>query len=308
MDSTKKLVFISHMKAEWELAMAFKKLVQKAFLGMIDVFVASDPESLSMGKKWLAEITDALKRCHVEIVFASPASTSRPWINFEAGAGWIRDIPVIPICHSGLNPDNCYPILNHLQGGTATSEQELRNVFGLLAKTLDCNEPNVDFADFIAKVKEYESTSATIVDAESTALVTKISGLRDYEFATMVACGDLTLSPGEGTTVQWVRDRMEEAHFAPIATTLGLAGLKRYGLIETYEFVNFQDDPTSMVRVTPDGWQYLTENVNRIELRTPPSPPVSTRTSKAASARFNSPTRSTNSTAPPPATEDEIPF
>jgi len=30
----------------------------------------------------------------------------KPWVNFEAGAGWVRDIPVIPLCHSGIQPSN----------------------------------------------------------------------------------------------------------------------------------------------------------------------------------------------------------
>ena len=39
------------------------------------------------------------------LVLCSTRSVAEPWINFEAGAGYIKDIPVIPICHSGMTVD-----------------------------------------------------------------------------------------------------------------------------------------------------------------------------------------------------------
>lgn len=100
----KPLVFISHITTEKEIAIALKGLVEQAFLGMVDVFVSSDPNSIAMGGRWLNDITYGLKTCVIEIVLAGPSSVTRPWINFEAGAGWVRDIPVIPLCHSGMTP------------------------------------------------------------------------------------------------------------------------------------------------------------------------------------------------------------
>jgi len=82
----KPLLFISHITEEKELAQAFKEMVEHAFLGMIEVFVSSDAESIPMGKRWLETVSEALKRCAVEIVVCSPHSVTRPWIQFEAGA------------------------------------------------------------------------------------------------------------------------------------------------------------------------------------------------------------------------------
>ena len=105
----KPLVFISHITSEKELAQALRELIQTTFMGMIEVFVSSDPDSIAMGGRWLEEITRGLKNCVVEVVLASPQSIKRPWINFEAGAGWVRDIAVIPVCHSGMTPDGALP-------------------------------------------------------------------------------------------------------------------------------------------------------------------------------------------------------
>ncbi len=273
----KKLVFISHITEEKEIALAFKAIVEKAFLGMIDVFVSSDPKSLSMGTVWLNEIKDALTACDVELVFTSPTSLIRQWINFEAGAGWIRKIPVIPICHSGSTPNNCLPILNTLQGGTATSEQEMKNVFLLLAKTLGCEVPAVDFSEFIATVEAFELTSEKIVQAERKALTTETEGLQDYELATLMACGNVAVTPTEDIRVDSVRRRMQEANYAPIATTLGIAALERKGLLETHgDYADEDRYIPPLCRITKPGWAFLEENTDKIVLQyrqSPPAPP-----------------------------------
>ena len=47
----KPIVFISHITEEKELALSFKSLVEQNFLGLLDVFVSSDENSISMGQK-----------------------------------------------------------------------------------------------------------------------------------------------------------------------------------------------------------------------------------------------------------------
>lgn len=100
---SKPIIFISHITEEKEIAIELKKLIEKKILGMMEVFVSSDENSIKLGHKWLEDITYALKNCVIEIILCSSESIKRPWINFEAGAGWIREnIPVIPLCHSGM--------------------------------------------------------------------------------------------------------------------------------------------------------------------------------------------------------------
>ncbi len=154
--SNKPLVFISHINEEQKLALLFKDLVEKHFLGLIDTFVSSDGESIAMGQKWLNDITAALKRCCVEIVLCSPESVKRPWINFEAGAGWVRDVPVVPLCHSGMIPDSLPTPLNALQAGRASETATMKFVFSVLAKAIGANAPDADFTEFVVGVKAFE--------------------------------------------------------------------------------------------------------------------------------------------------------
>ncbi|MDI3292062.1 toll/interleukin-1 receptor domain-containing protein [Polyangium sp. 15x6] len=154
----KSLVFLSHISQEQDLANAFKVFLEDSFLGLIEVFVSSNEESLPAGSKWLDSITHALRTCTVEILLCSARSIERRWINFEAGAGWVRGIPVIPICHSGLTRDALPPPLNSLQAANASDADHLRRVLGTVATALGSRTPTVNLDAFAERIKSIEET------------------------------------------------------------------------------------------------------------------------------------------------------
>jgi hypothetical protein len=154
---SKAVVFLSHIDEEKEIAYEFKALIENAFLGMIDVFVSSNAQSVAMGQHWLDEVTRALKECRIEIILCSPRSVTKPWINFEAGAGWIRDIPVVPLCHSGMEPSRLPTPLNLLQGANLNDMPGLKLVFPVLANAIGANVPNIDLSEFVLKVQDFET-------------------------------------------------------------------------------------------------------------------------------------------------------
>jgi len=86
----------------------------------------------------------------------SPKSIIRPWVNFEAGAGWIRKIPVIPLCHSGMEPDKLPLPLNLLQAAKVTEIKSLSLLFDVLAHALEANVPVGNFDNFILSAKRFE--------------------------------------------------------------------------------------------------------------------------------------------------------
>ena len=156
MSQRKPLVFISHIGAEAEIAIGFKKLIESHFLKMMDVFVSSDGQSITMGQHWLSQITLALESSAVEVIIASPVSVTRPWINFEAGAGWIRQVPVIPLCHAGMTPDSLPVPLKLLQASSATDAIGLRRVFSVLADALGAEDREPAVGPFIEEVKRFD--------------------------------------------------------------------------------------------------------------------------------------------------------
>ena len=99
-------VFLSHINEEAEVAKTISDALQSDFLNLIRVFVSSDDQSIWVGDDFPGAIKDALGKSDLFMVLCSPASIDRPWINIEAGAAWIREIPLVPLCYSGLRPGN----------------------------------------------------------------------------------------------------------------------------------------------------------------------------------------------------------
>jgi hypothetical protein len=153
---TKKQVFVSHISSEAEIAKRLKRHLDDDFLGMLEIFVSSDRESIRAGDRWLAEVDKALKAADVELVLCSKESIGRPWVNFEAGAAWLRGIPVIPVCHSGLSVTDLPIPLNLLQSVECGRADGLQKLYDAIARVLDVKTPGVDFAARAADIRLLE--------------------------------------------------------------------------------------------------------------------------------------------------------
>ena len=113
---TKPQIFVSHISEEADLAAVLKRHLVEDFLDLTEVFVSSDIQSISAGQNWLEILDAALRRSSLLLVLCSDASLRRPWVNFEIGAAWMKQIPIVPICHSGLEPSSLPIPLSLLQG------------------------------------------------------------------------------------------------------------------------------------------------------------------------------------------------
>ena len=70
------------------------------------VFISSDQRQIRAGDNWLQKIVEGLREAKVVILLLSEMSIARPWVNFEAGAAWLSDKHVIPVCFKGLSKGN----------------------------------------------------------------------------------------------------------------------------------------------------------------------------------------------------------
>lgn len=282
---SKVVVFISHISEEQEIAQALKKLVEASFLGLIEVFVSSDPNSIKLGGRWLDNITSALKVCKVEIIIASPASVKRPWVNFEAGAGWVRAIRVIPLCHSGMTPSTLPTPLSELQAALATDENQLAGLVPVLAEAIGSQAPAIDWSAFIETVQKYEATydaeSEQIRKLEDYSPVPPTDGLLPHELAALLFIGENIRSPNDGYPAWAIQNDMESAGFTKLAAGLAITSLTRKNLIAgcMIESNYGNDDPTPGAKITDEGWSWLEENKERLSLihskeQTPPTPPT----------------------------------
>lgn len=154
---SKPTIFISHITEEKNIAFIFKKEIEEKFLGMVNVFVSSDSSSIALGTNWLDNITSGLRECTAILLFCSPYSIKRPWINFECGAGWGRGIDIAPICHSGLRPVDLPLPMSLLQGIDAANDVKINEVFDLISRKLKSASPKIDSKEIVKKVVEFET-------------------------------------------------------------------------------------------------------------------------------------------------------
>ncbi len=289
----KPLIFISHITEEREIALALKRLIESSFLGMMDVFVSSDPTSIELGRRWLEQITVALKHCAVEVILASPESVRRPWINFEAGAGWIRDIPVIPLCHSGMVPGKLPSPMSNLQAALATDVASLRLIFPVLAKAIGCANPAVEFDTFVDIVRQFEA-----ITEQSRVVAGKLptappGGLPQHEFDALRSVAEAYVSPRDAAPFHQYREEMNHLGYPNLVAILAVKMLERRGFIESTVIENSDGYGTNEypgVVITEEGWVWLATNHELL-------PNIQAR-----------PRPTSSSTEPPPAADNDVPF
>src|SRR5436190_4003173 len=106
-------IFLSHITEEASVA-AWLKAQLEAALDGLTVFVSS--VDLALGEQWLNRISSELRTSHAAIVLCSGRSLLRPWIHFEAGGAWGRELKVIPVCHAGLTIEELPHPFSQLDG------------------------------------------------------------------------------------------------------------------------------------------------------------------------------------------------
>jgi hypothetical protein len=103
-------VFISFIHEEEEVANAVRAYLDEALNELAAektaIFMASDQWQIYAGEIWLDRVMQELKNAKLVILMLSTESVRRPWVNFEAGGAWLRDIPLIPVCYGALTKDS----------------------------------------------------------------------------------------------------------------------------------------------------------------------------------------------------------
>lgn len=153
--SISKNIFISHITEEKEVAIIIKNLIEEIFPKQTKIFVSSDGVSITAGTKWLDEISKALNEADLLITLCSEISIKRPWINFELGAGWKKNIPIIPICYLGITKKQLPQPIAMLQAMDLVDNNSLKYMFEGIAKHLGLSlGKRIDYKSMIEEVNE----------------------------------------------------------------------------------------------------------------------------------------------------------
>jgi hypothetical protein len=150
-------IFLSHITVESRLADLIKQHLVRDFIGLVEVFESSDRLSIPAGAKWLTEVMDGLKRADLHLILCSQDATSRPWIQFEAGAAHLRGIPIVPLCHGGLTCAQLPVPLSEYEGIQASEPEGLLALYRAIATVLGSSIPETDFDAFAGEVEAFEA-------------------------------------------------------------------------------------------------------------------------------------------------------
>ena len=138
-------IFISHISEEASIAEVLKDWIESTFLGQSEVVISGDTDDLPAGDKWIDEIDQALDSAVAFLVLCSAASLKRPLIQLETGWGWIKGLPIIPICHSGQKKDDLPSPISTFQALEINSDGFVSDLFTTLAKHLGFTKfPRID--------------------------------------------------------------------------------------------------------------------------------------------------------------------
>jgi len=150
--STQK-IFISHIEEEKAIALALKKWIKNIFVDRFEYYVFSDPSDIDFGSGgWLQGLQEAVKDTDIMVLLVSPDSKISPWIHFEAGYGWTKEIMVVTVCHSMPIDDLSSPLA--IFRATNLDHPEFIDVFfEALAKKIGMSQaPVVPKNDFYTDV------------------------------------------------------------------------------------------------------------------------------------------------------------
>ena len=163
--------FVSHLHIESKFADLLRDRLSRDFIGLVRVFVSSDSTSIPVGTQWLDGILAALKQAHVQLIICSRESVRRPWLHYEAGGAVIRGVEVIPLCHSGMSPDQLPVPLSMSQGAMLTTSEGLQKLYTRISTLLGSDVPPVDFVSFAAAFQALEEEYAVQQKEQSAASI-----------------------------------------------------------------------------------------------------------------------------------------
>jgi hypothetical protein len=135
-------IFISHVSEESDFANKLKEWIDEILLSAVEIFVSSDKGvSIPLGADWPQKIKESLELADIMLVLISHNSKNRKWIFFETGAGYVRGIPVIPICIGGISKIDLPVPLNLLQAIKIPDDSEERQLINIIAKIAGLKSP-----------------------------------------------------------------------------------------------------------------------------------------------------------------------
>jgi hypothetical protein len=167
------LVFLSHAAKDQEIAICLKNVIERAISGS-DVFVSSDTEDLRPGDEWVKRIRENLRDARILLLLASERGLKRPWVWYEAGSAWSREIRMIPCCLGRIRKNGLSAPFSSYQALNADDAADLKNLLGEISRELGLSvqlpEMSPIVLDLQARDRAAHESDATMLTPEEVRL------------------------------------------------------------------------------------------------------------------------------------------
>ncbi len=158
-------IYISHVSEEALFALLLKEFIESTFLGQVEAVLSCTSADSAADRKWLQGIDGALDSAKLLLVLCSPRSIQHGWIHFEAGCAWMKNVPVLVICHSGLKNSELPEPLSVFEDPLDVEERDfMEALFGTLAASFGIHRlPRLSYETMMAELR---ATLASIAPRE----------------------------------------------------------------------------------------------------------------------------------------------
>lgn len=180
----KDLLFISHVHTEKAFAQYLGNLFQTHYRNAFEIFVSSHEKmGVQSGTSINTTVIENLKRCKIILVCCCSASIDKPWIHFEAGAGVVRGIPVVPVCYGGMQFGNLPSTLSGQSGLNMSDQDDIVKLNGAIATTFNLGIAELDDKNIQKLISISESNKSGInTDLQNKTSRELIKGLLSFSF------------------------------------------------------------------------------------------------------------------------------
>src|SRR6266849_2155112 len=156
--SESKLIFLSHAAKDQEIAVFLKRIIDEAIPGS-KVFVSSDTEDLRPGDEWVKTIRQNLREAKMLLLLASKRGLSRPWVWYETGSAWSREIRMIPCCLGKIKKNGLSAPFSSYQALNADETGDFRSLLTEIGRELRLPIRLPDIEPVVSKLQALDRTA-----------------------------------------------------------------------------------------------------------------------------------------------------
>jgi hypothetical protein len=204
-------------------------------------------------------IDDIEKGIRESEICLADITTNNPNIWYEVGYSMANSKPIVMICADPRPEPYPFDIRHrHIISYKLHSSSDFDKLKHEITTRLGAQVKKAEELQTVAALSEVKTTD----------------GLSPHEIAVLIAIMSSVANPDGGQTPWEIQEAMKRSGFTAVASTLGLASLKRKQMVEPFEDTDRNDNLVTYYRIGQKGLDWVLANEHRFRLRKEEPPPI----------------------------------